>query len=192
MTIDDDSERRVLEILRKQVENQRGYAGFWHWHGDRRIPERDVARTVRRPLKIVGEVTSRNVGEDPPDCEATDVKGRRIAIEVTEFVDQKAIEARKLGYRGGPADWPRQKFTEALTAIIARKGSRYAKLKGGPYEGGYVIVVHTDEAMLPEEIVAGVLDGHTFNRPEGVSRVFLVLSYSQHRKCCPYFELKLR
>lgn len=137
------------------------------------------------------EIKRRGRGSDPPDCEAVDSQGNRIAIEATELVCPEAIQAYKEGRICDWADWPKDRFIAALAHRIATKGARYEKLKDGPYDGGYIILIYTDEPMLTMETVRGFLDGHVFGKPWGVTRAFLLLSYHPRIQMCPYFELSL-
>jgi len=69
------------------------------------------------------------------------------------------------------------------------KDERYLKLKGGPYPGGYIVVVHTDEEFLSPEFIRIALEGYEF-RVQDISRAFVLLSYRSGMY--PYFELSLR
>ena len=136
-----------------------------------------------------GNVKSRRRPNDPPDCEAIDCSGARVAIEVTELVDGEAIRAYKDGRVYDWAEWTREKFISSLAERIDAKDKRHPFLKDPPYEGGYVVVVHTDEPGLTRSTVGEYLEGHGIPRPEHVSRVVLVLSYDPNIQLCPYFEV---
>jgi len=69
------------------------------------------------------------------------------------------------------------------------KDERYLKLKGGPYPGGYIVVVHADEEFLSPEFIRIALEGYEF-RVQDISRAFVLLSYRSGMY--PYFELSLR
>ena len=45
--------------------------------------------------------------------------------------------------------------------------------------------------MLPIDTVRKFLDGHTFRKPEGVTRAFLLLSYDPQSQGYPYVDLPL-
>jgi hypothetical protein len=160
------------------------------------VEEWGVTSCLQESLQATGEaffthLKSRGRANDPPDCEALDAGGKRIAIEVTELVDGRAIERYKSGRVYDWADWSREKFLSALSKRIADKGERYGKLKDSPYEGGYVVLVYTDEPMLPRETVKAFLDGQAFLCHHGVSRAFLLLSYEPKIGSYPYFDLTL-
>ena len=191
-----DEEKEILALMRAAQEKARGHADFFGWKVDRDIEEWGVVDSLRESLETNGElffagVTSRGRGNDPPDCESVNVNHMRIAIEVTELVDSEAIKAYKQNQVYNWENWTKERFISSLSERIISKGARYATLKGGPYEGGYVIVIHTDEVMLSLWTVRSFLDGVAFKKPLGVTRAFLLMSYDPKTKHCPYVELTL-
>ena len=79
-----------------------------------------------------------------PDCVIRDSAGVQVGVEVTEFVDQNAVEMCKRGknvYR----EWSDQDVREKLEQILSSKdrkahhGNLYSKL---------VLVIHADEVEL--------------------------------------------
>ncbi len=191
-----EDEKEIAALMRAALAKRRGYADFFGWAIDRDLEEWGATMALSESLEGNGEsffsdLTRRGRGNDPPDLEAKDADGKRIAIEVTELVDGRAIQAYKRGDVHGWADWSKDGFVSALAERIAEKGKRYATLKDGPYDGGYIIVIFTDELLLRIETVKKFLDGHTFARPDGVTRAFLLMSYDPQVKHCPYVDLRL-
>ena len=187
-------EAEVLALMRQARERDRGYASFFGWAIDRDLEELGVVRALGESLAaedvaFFGELRVRGRGQDPPDVEGVNKSGEPTAFEVTELVDGEAIKAFKAGRHYDYADWDQRKFLAVLSARLQGKAERRSKLKGGPYDGGYVIVVHTDEPALPTETVANYLRGQLFASLAGVDRAFLLLSYDPHQQRCPYFEL---
>ncbi|WP_252275592.1 hypothetical protein [Pseudomonas subflava] len=193
MTTEEDKE--LLEIIREARNKARGYADFFGWGADRDIEEWGVVTSLVESLKADGvtlftSLERRGRPNDPPDCEALDTDGNRVAIEVTELVDGKAIQAYKAGKIYEWADWDQDKFTSSLEALISRKDSRFNELKGAPYEGGYVIVIFTDEPILNRIAVESFLRGCNIKKPKNITRTFLLVSYDPSIKKCPYYELQ--
>lgn len=191
-----DDEKEIVALMRAARAKSRGHADFFGWATDRDLEEWGVIAALAEALAAQGQLffddlARRGRGNDPPDCEAVDSEGRRIAIEVTELVDARAIHAYKRGLPYEWSDWPQQMFISSLAGLIAKKGERHAVLKGGPYDGGYVVVVFTDEPLLPIETVRTYLGNHAFVRPDGMTRAFLVLSYDPRMQSYPYVELNL-
>ena len=97
-----EEERAIAERMRAAREAARGYADFFGWPTNRDLEEQAIAGHLVASLKANGvpffsEIKMRGRGNDPPDLEAIDAEGRRIAIEVTELVDGKAFSHTKLG-----------------------------------------------------------------------------------------------
>jgi hypothetical protein len=191
---DDDELAKAIAQVREAIERARGYADFFDFAPDRDIAEVGAVESLAESLASDGTafftgLQSRGRGNDPPDCEALDSAAQRIAIEVTEMVSADAIRASKA--EGAPywQEWDKQTFLSRLTDRMLAKDARYPKLKGGPYPGGYFVVVYTDEALLSPDFVRAALEGQEF-RVQHISGAFLLLSY--RAGTYPYFELKLR
>ena len=193
MTTEEDKE--ILHLMREARNKARGYADFFGWGSDRDIEEWGVVASLAASLKtegkfILNSLKRRGRQNDPPDCEALDTNGNRIAIEVTELVDGKAIQDYKSGAVYAWADWDIEKFTTSLELLISRKDLRFTDLKEPPYEGGYIVVVFTDEPMLDRSTVESYLEGYKFKKPEYLTKAFLLVSYDTGVLKCPHYELK--
>ncbi|MBX6333480.1 MAG: hypothetical protein IRY91_16650 [Gemmatimonadaceae bacterium] len=186
MTLDD----AILRKMEEAVRNERPHAAFFDWP-DREVAELGVAKAfseaaVHEPGLPFQRLESCGQGNDPPDCEATDRSGRRVAIEVTELVDGNSIVRAK---RKAPplwGVWSRQVFVAGVQERLDEKDAK--ELKGGPYDE-YMVLIHTDEPELPIETVEAWLARHTFKRPRRIDRAYLLLSYDPTRKGYPYVRL---
>ncbi len=191
MSDNDDAE--FIEALRTAAEGERrGYADFFSWP-DRSVAEWGIATTFAEaapaePGAPFGHIVPRGQGNDPPDCEAKDCHGRRIGIEITELVSQRAIE--QVRRSGEPysllALWTRELFLAQIADLLAKKDAK--TLKDPPYDE-YIVLIHTAEMYLPAATVDGWLSGHRFPAPKQVSRAYLLLSYDAHVPGYPYFRL---
>lgn len=187
-------ENEILYLVQEEIKKARGYADFFDWQLDRDIEEWGVLSSLAESLKLDGRTLFSNLKRrgrpnDPPDCEARDNKGRRIAIEVTELVDGKTIQNYKAGHVYEWADWDKELFLSSLESLLYRKDSSYPKLKDPPYEGGYFVVIFTDEPLLNHSTVESYLAGYKFKKPKYLTKAFLLLSYDPSVKKCPYYEL---
>ncbi len=189
-----EEEHAIAEAMRAAREKARGYADFFGWATNRDLEEQAIAGHLATTLKASGvpffsEIKIRGRGNDPPDLEAIDSNGKRVAIEVTELVDGKAIQAYKAGRHYDWAEWTKPKFLASLTSLLEAKNARFLKLKDGPYSGGYIVLVFTDELELQNSTVETFLTSHTFLGLNYVHRAILLLSYDPNIGRCPYFEL---
>jgi hypothetical protein len=189
-----EDEAAIYQAMRAAREAARGYADFFGWATDRDLEEQHVAGLLAESLRASGallfsKIKRRGRGSDPPDLEAFDAAGNRVAIEVTELVDGLAIQAYKAGRPYDWAEWDRDKFLSSLSGLLEAKNARFPKLKDGPYAGGYIVLTFTDEPELSRSTVESFLAGHIFTGLENVQRAFLLLSYDPAIGRCPYFEL---
>lgn len=184
----------VLRLMREARAKDRGYASFFGWATNRDLEEFGAVQKLANAALADGkslfeQVQIRGRGMDPPDLEAVTQHGQRVAIEVTELVDGGAIKAYKAGRVYDWAKWDRAKFLRELQRLVDAKASRQDKLLGGPYPGGYVIVVFTDEPLLTADAIRSFLTEQSFvNLSQGI-QAYLLLSYSPATESYPYFAL---
>ena len=195
MTPDEEAEEaEILAVMRAALKRSRGYAPYFEWAVDKDRGEVGVIESLVESMDAMGaafysNVKGRGRPNDPPDCEGVDQHGDRVAIEVTELVNGEAIRAFKQGRVYDWASWNREQFLSALANRIVVKDERHPHLKEPPYDGGYVLVIHTAEPVLSRAMVESYLAAHRFPRPAHVSRAFLVIAYDSAIQRCPYFEL---
>ena len=190
-----EEEKEILRLMREARNKARGYADYFGWGSDRDIEEWGVVKNLIESLESEGKniyhsLTMRGRLNDPPDCEARDYDNNRIAIEVTELVDGKAIQAYNAGAVYEGADWDKNKFLTNLELLLSRKDLRFPELKEPPYDGGYFVVIFTDEPMLDRLAVETYLQGHNFQKPKYLTKAFLIVSYDPGVEKCPHFELQ--
>jgi hypothetical protein len=186
----------ILVAMRAAKKRERGYADFFGWAENRDLEEQGAVISLAETLELEGklffsDIHVRERGNDPPDIEAIDIQGRRVAIEVTELVDGRAIQSWKAGRKYEWAEWQQEKFLTQLSLLLNAKNARFGKLKDGPYPGGYWVVVFTDEPGLPRDQVRLFLDGHIFQGAPNLRGAFLLLSYDPQTERCPCFSLAL-
>lgn len=204
-----DESDEVKATIQEAARRSRGYADFFQWPPDRDREELGIVQELAASLDAIGagffrDAVSRGRPNDPPDCEAIDGAGSRIALEVTELVDGEAIKAFLASKREKMSsgqvdsvpdwgvDWDLAKFEAAVGGLLAAKDRRHSELKGGPYPGGYVVVIYSDEAMLPTPVVEAFAQQARFQGLTSIARAFIVLSYDPEIKRYPAFELRLK
>jgi hypothetical protein len=195
-----DEEDEVAAIIRKAIEKRRGHADFFEWP-DRDRAELGVVEDLAASLEATGvtffsDPKSRGRPNDPPDCEAIDKDGQRIAIEVSELVDGKAISkihaARRSGLTGESwVEWDLMKFKSAVSERLTTKNACYPRLKDAPYPGGYVVVLHTDEDALSRKVIEEFAGQVTFANCNHIDRAFILISYDPEIERYPFVELQL-
>jgi len=189
-----EEEVEIGRSIRESIRLARGYADFFGWGPNRDLEESGVLISLAESLKkdnalFFGLARVRGRGNDPPDLEAPDSEGRRIGFEVTELVDSEAVHLFKKTGRYEPAEWSRERFLANLAHLLRTKDAKFPRLLEPPYEGGYVVIVFTDEPDLPATTVAMYLQDHRFTGLPNIARAYLVISYDPRVDRCPYFEL---
>ncbi len=189
-----DEDHEIVAALRAARAKSRGYADFFGWSTNRDLEELGILQSFAESLEANNSLfftnpKSRERPNDPPDCEAIDLEGQRIAFEVTELVDPDAIKAFKAGKHYDFAEWPTKKFHSRLSERLLTKNASYISLKDAPYPGGYVIVVFTDEPALPRLTVETLLKNWKPPNLSFTSSAYLLLSYDPSIQACPYFTL---
>lgn len=199
-----DADRaEIVELMRAARAKSRGYADFFGWRTDRALEETGVLQSLAESMSIAGveplwrSIASRGRGCDPPDCEAVDAAGRRVAIEVTELVDEDLLRRYSAAKREGRAmpfewaDWSAERFALQLAHLLAKKDVRFPKLKGTPYPGGYQVVLFTDEPALSTSVVEAYMRRLDPMACAHVTAAYLLLSYDPAVQRCPFFVLPL-
>jgi hypothetical protein len=135
MATDEDAE--ILRLMREAIHKSRGYASYWEWKLDKQQPELHAARVLSRFLFRDQDYSVSSVTNDPPDA-VVQLGTRRYGIEVTEIVDQKAVErASKRKKQGLPVeyDWanwnsePYEALEQGLVTKDKKTGGACSKLR---------------------------------------------------------------
>jgi hypothetical protein len=177
-----------MRALAEAVAKQRGYADFFHWHEKRQkelgLLEAFAEAAVQSGLPV-SEPRLEEEGQDPPDAWAT-FEDRRIAIELTEFVDQDLVRAQRQGGRAHWRWWTQPDFEAKLQSVVRNKDHA-----GFGTTVDYWLVIHCDEPALSAEIVARYLAELTPIATRGVLRSFMLLSYEPAIKRYPLLEVTM-
>ena len=168
----------------------RGHGDYWHCK-NKQEKETDAAKQV---LTIAGhkvvDLRARQPGQDSPDCEAF-INGHWCGVDVSEFVDQASLEASIKGPAQHRA-WTREDFCLEIQKRIGREDCS-AKVKGGPYQKYFLVLVVDNLYCLNRENLAQFLAGSTF-QASLVTDAYVGLSFHpeiEGKGSCPVFKLVL-
>jgi hypothetical protein len=186
-----------MAALAKAVAAKRGYADFFEWP-PKAQKELGILEAFVEGVPAIGlqvaEARLTPTGEDPPDATAVLASGERVAIELTEFVDEDAVrlQAQRKARDSGDTVWrfwTHEQFWEHLKARVARKDPG----KSGPdrKRPEYWLVVHTDEPGLTLDMVRGYLEAPTPIVVRGLARCFILMSYDPRVGGYPVLQIAL-
>ena len=188
----------VYRLMKENREKKRGHADYFTWPLNRDQEEGGVVNRLLQSLEEIGAndlegISIRGRGEDPPDCEAIDKAGARVAVEVTEFVDSEAIiAARKKEFYLRENEWSKAEYLIELKRLLENKANKKDKLLGAPYSGGYRVLVFCDEPELNSQNVSEFINSEVFDVDGKIDRAYFLLSYEPSAGGCPVFELSLK
>jgi hypothetical protein len=182
---------QLAAMLNADLRNRRKYSASWEYP-DRKVKEWDVVDELLMSMHAEGDRRYAKkvepVDDDWPDCVIQDSRGLEVGVEVTELVDQEAVEMcekekEKKVYRA----WSDQEVREKIEQILAGKDRKahhrnlYSKL---------ILVIHTDEFELTSPRLFPILDAAVFPRPRNIDEAYLICSY-EPRLGYPYRRLNL-
>jgi hypothetical protein len=182
------NDEEIVETIKRAMEARRGYADGRSWPIDRDVEEHGIAQdfiaaAANEPGAPFSQLKLRGRGEDPPDCEARDAKGTRVAIELTELMNREAVErAAKLKKASVPpsampmpVEWTCPEIIALIQQRLAKKDFR-ERLKDGPYDE-YIVVIYTAEQRLDSGTVRTCVQDHRFTVTSGIDRAYVSLDY---------------
>jgi hypothetical protein len=118
---------------------------------------------------------------------AYDQNGKKVAFEVTELVDEKAVKLNKEGNEVY-FDWTPAAVVDAVEEILKKKGFLLYKLERTRFSK-CVLVIHTDEPTISYREYHGVLRNHPFQTVPGIDQAYILFSCDASLKKCPHFQL---
>jgi hypothetical protein len=195
MGSDKPDENSTGQPVDQAGQKKRGYSDFFAWPVDRQLEEWAIVDSLKESLEkanagFFNSLVARGRGNDPPDCEALLFEGGKLGIEVTELVDPVAIMAYKNGNTNQWAEWSEAKLINSITQRLEVKDVS-KNIKGGPYDL-YMLVIHTDEPILNFDYTYPILSEYPFGFYSLISRAFLLMSFDEKYRCCPFIELNIK
>jgi len=178
---DEGLAKAVNRLIAERSKLKRTHASFFLApRGFKVYEENDVALEFVRWLEGNGNesISSIDRGDDPPDIVLGLSDGRKFGLEVTELVNQAAIEA---DIRNDPSyddelfNWDKDSTRPRIEERIAAKQPAAANLKGS-YDR-YIVLLYTDELLLTSTELASFIEGHAWPTYEGIDASYVLGSY---------------
>ena len=195
--MDAEEEKIFIKGVLERIAMSRGHADSFEWRPNRDLEEYGVVKLFCEALEKEGKsfidsnsIFSRGRGNDPPDCEAIDLAGNLIGIEVTELVDSEAIIASKKDQVYDWPEWDKTKLIDAINTRLEEKDNP-GQIKGGPYTS-YILIIYTDEPVLNAEYAKILLKDYRFHRSNLIDKAYLFIFFDPDPmyKTYPWIELE--
>jgi hypothetical protein len=185
------NDERFKKLIREFIEERRIYASDFEWlKRDKKTKEKGITSILLANMNKINDLPFLNIQishKDPPDVIAETLDGKPVGVEVSEFVDEEAIQKSERGEEVFRY-WEEKEVIEKIQKIIDGKDAK--EFFGGPYEKIYLLI-HTAKPLLDYESFKDCLSKHEFKKPVKIDAIFLLFSYSPELGRCPYIQLKL-
>ncbi|HZM44661.1 MAG TPA: hypothetical protein VFC14_07500 [Burkholderiales bacterium] len=193
MSIVDEISLEIIESLRRNDGLRRKHASFWNFH---KKSSKELGLFSERFHKFESDYRSNIIGwalceKDPPDVFANLADGRKIGIEITELVNEAAIDAqiRK------PDEYSEELFqfgfdeaSEEIRRIVREKEEKLFPAMSDYDE--LALLIHTDEFLLKSDQFAPGVAAYILDNSRVFESVYLLFSYEPDKQQCPLVKLK--
>jgi hypothetical protein len=178
-----------IDYLLTIVRRIRRYASFWEWP-NKAVKELGVVKDLLTSMNQAGIIHYKNprpVKDDWPDCTVEDEQGQLIAIEVTELVDEEAIQRSQ---RGQPVygRWEDRDILNAVHNILLKKDQKSCH---GSLYASVTLVIHTDESELNARRLFPLIRSGRFPHLSNIKEAYIICSYDPFTETYPYCEIPL-
>lgn len=184
----------VGRLLSEAIAKRRGYADYFDWP-EKGIKEWGVVQKFKEEFeKEHGSVIASEMQHPggyehlAPDYQLNMTTGEIWGIEITELVNQQAIEKTKRG-QNVFALWPDDELQLSFRKLVAGK-DKPENVSGGPYSW-YVLLVHVDECMLPADRLSAVLGMMIFDT-RLIDEIYVLVSYDPGTQRYPLLRILTR
>ncbi|EPX4135594.1 hypothetical protein ACW0FU_004123 [Vibrio vulnificus] len=178
-------EKATENYLTKRKAMVRKHADFFETP-DKTTKELLVTQSLFQMLELETKdhLVSVSLAQDPPDVAVVTRSGKKIGVEVTELVNEKAIgfdiKGKRLQYLKEILSWNVETLTAKLQRIISSKAKKCEKLPQGFDE--LVLLIFTDEPRLNALTIEQFTKDAKFSDIEVFQSVFILTSHDPHKQ----------
>lgn len=181
-------ENDLKELIKVSLERlkklKRKHANSFDWY-DKPGKELGITNDFIVQIEKLENITFSNygLGDDPPDIVLERDDGTKVGMEITELVNQKAIEKdikRDPTYVEEYLSWDREKTINNISSIIQKKDNlcdRVAML----YEE-IILLIHTDEPRLDSDTLKSYIRDTDWPTTKSVKKVYILVAYEPAKK----------
>ncbi|OAN16362.1 hypothetical protein A3K86_10845 [Photobacterium jeanii] len=178
-------EKATEDYLAKRKLMVRRHADFFETP-DKTTKELFVTQSLFQMLEAETKeyLVSMSLAQDPPDVAVSINTGKKIGVEVTELVNEKAIgldiKRKRIQYIKEIISWNYETFTLKLQNIISTKAKKCEQLPAGYDE--LVLLIFTDEPRLDATTIEEYIKDTMFSDIEAFQSVYILTSHDPKRQ----------
>lgn len=185
-----------LEVIKKCIEEfnklPRQHANHFNWHV-KEIKEIGIAHDFFFQLENVAEdkLVKIDNAEDPPDVRVVTSTGKIMGIEITELVNEKAIELqikKDEGYVYELLKWDKEYTLSRIQEIINEKNKLCEQIP--PDYHLRVLLIHTDEPKLRSRVIKEYIGDHQWPESPSFDEIYLLVGYDPETGRTELIKLK--
>ncbi|MBC8210404.1 MAG: hypothetical protein H8E21_05000 [Gammaproteobacteria bacterium] len=183
----------LIEDVKKQI---RKHASFFHYPRKyEKTKELSIAIRFFEGLRSLEGRKFRNIknGDDPPDIMAFNSLGEKIALELTELVNEDAINSQiqgKRSYFSEVVSWDKDNTLDEIQNIINKKSKSLEAVYSDAYSAVFLLLF-TDEPKLPFKRVNQFVNNHNWEIPLNINEAYILFSYTPDKDLPDYPVMKL-
>lgn len=189
----DEISSSIVESLRRNDRLRRKHASFWNFH---KKSSKELGLFSEIFKNFESDYGSKVIGwglceKDPPDVFADLVDGRKIGVEITELVNEAAIDAQiknLILYPKELLSFGYDRACEEIRRIVEEKEEKLSLVL--PSYDELVLLIHTDEFLLKPEQFQPTVATQSFKAGRVFQTVYLLFSYEPDKGKCPLIKLQ--
>jgi hypothetical protein len=187
----DELVRLLLESLEKTDALKRRHASFWNSH-KKSVKELGVVSELFPQLQndLGSKIVEWGASErDPPDIRAVLANQRVVGFEVTELVNEAAIDAQIADPARYYPELSRFGLPQAVAGLRRILKEKERKLESLTGYDQLCLIIHTDEPNFKSDEFLDLPEA-IFSEPSKVfASVYLLFSYEPDKQKCPVIKL---
>ena len=167
-------------VARKGALRRKHASSFLASREDKEREEKGVAEEFVKWLEQQGSAQIKSIrkGDDPPDIILETVDNKLLAVEVTELVNQEAIDSQLAddpSYLAKLLDWSAETTPFRIEKCLQRK--QLAAQSISHLYHRYIVLLHTAELILVASELERHIKGHEWPQFQGIDAAYVLGSY---------------
>lgn len=181
--------KQIIEEFKKLP---RQHANHFNWHV-KDVKEIGIAQDFFAQLEKLTEEKLVKIenAEDPPDVRVVTSTGKVMGVEITELVNQKAIELQIKQHESYVYEllkWDKE-YTLARIEELINEKNELCRHPPSVYDA-MVLLIHTDEPKLRPVTLKGYVSGHEWPDSPSFDGIYVLVGYDPETGGTELIKLK--